>query len=295
MGDQKLNRVADVQSGLEDHAAFDRDNTASGSGHFTDTHHTNLFEGLQEQLLCSTRRVSERKAGSHVNPLVAAASELLAQVAKLSAADDVGDIHLLNVQLSDQVKLFEARARRNAIANDQLLAARYVLCTVVDEAVLNTVWGSQSDWSKISLLSRFHKETFGGEKFFQLLEKLSANAFRHLSMLELMYLCLALGFEGKYRSHRRNGNELEDIRHNLYLQIKHVRGDVSRTLSPHWQGARSGAADRLRIMPAWLIALFTAITLTALYCGFAWVLGEQREAVLRPYQSADAVVIERRS
>ncbi len=91
-----------MQSGLEDHAAFDRDNTASESGHFTDTHHTNLFEGLQEQLLCSTRRVSERKAGSHVNPLVAAASELLAQVAKLSAADDVGDIHLLNVQLSDQ-------------------------------------------------------------------------------------------------------------------------------------------------------------------------------------------------
>ncbi len=114
-------------------------------------------------------------------------------------------------------------------------------------------------------------------------------------MLELLYLCLALGFEGKCRSHRRNGNELEDIRHNLYLQIKHVRGDVSRTLSPHWQGARSGAADRLRIMPAWLVVLFTAISLTALYCGFAWVLGEQREAVLRPYQSADAVVIERRS
>ncbi|MCF5166610.1 DotU family type IV/VI secretion system protein [Pseudomonas congelans] len=284
-----------MQSGLEEHAAYGRDTIGSSDGYFTDNRDTDLFEGLQEQLLYSTGRLAERKVSSHVNPLVAAASELLAQVAKLGKAKEVGDIHLLNVQLSDQVKLFEAEGRRNSIANDQLLAARYVLCTVVDEAVLNTVWGSQSDWSKISLLSRFHKETFGGEKFFQLLEKLSANAFRHLSMLELMYLCLALGFEGKYRSHRRNGNELEDIRHNLYLQIKHVRGDVSRTLSPYWQGVRSSAADRLRIVPGWLIVLFTAISLTALYCGFSWVLGEQRDAVLRPYQSADLAVIERRS
>ncbi|KPX98631.1 Type IV/VI secretion system protein [Pseudomonas amygdali pv. mori] len=95
-------------------------------------------------------------------------------MSRLSAAEEFGDIALLNVQLSDQIKLFEAEGRRNAIENDQLLAARYVLCTVVDEAVLNTPWGSKSDWSKISLLSRFHKETFGGEKFFQLLEKLSA-------------------------------------------------------------------------------------------------------------------------
>ncbi|WP_173645609.1 type IVB secretion system protein IcmH/DotU, partial [Pseudomonas syringae] len=141
-----------MQSGLEDHFALERDNTGSGNGYFTDTHNSDLFEGLQEQLLYSTRRVSERQVGSHVNPLVSAAGELLAQVAKLGTAKDVGDIHLLNVQLSDQVKLFEARARRNAIANEHLLAARYVLCTVVDEAVLNTVWGSQSDWSKISLL-----------------------------------------------------------------------------------------------------------------------------------------------
>ncbi|NVL27204.1 hypothetical protein F2S73_10895 [Pseudomonas syringae pv. actinidiae] len=85
--------------------------------------------------------------------------------------------------MSDQVKLFEAEARKRAIDNDQLLAARYVLCTVVDEAVLNTSWGSKSDWSKISLLSRFHKETFGGEKFFQLLERLSTNPFKRKRLM----------------------------------------------------------------------------------------------------------------
>ncbi|NVL25105.1 hypothetical protein F2S68_22585 [Pseudomonas syringae pv. actinidiae] len=80
-------------------------------------------------------------------------------------------------------KAVRGRGRKRAIDNDQLLAARYVLCTVVDEAVLNTSWGSKSDWSKISLLSRFHKETFGGEKFFQLLERLSTNPFKRKRLM----------------------------------------------------------------------------------------------------------------
>ncbi|RMP08615.1 Type IV/VI secretion system protein [Pseudomonas viridiflava] len=288
--------MMDMQSSREDHAVtYGRDNVWPGDDMFTSPHDANLFEGLQERLINNPRQVAEKRVSIHVNPLVAAASELLAQVSRLSAAEGFGDIALLNVQLSDQIKLFEAVGRRNAIENDQLLAARYVLCTVVDEAVLNTPWGSKSDWSKISLLSRFHKETFGGEKFFQLLEKLSANPFKHLPMLELMYLCLALGFEGKYRSHRLNGHELEDIRDSLYRQIRHVRGDVSRTLSPRWQGAPSRASERLRVVPVWLVVLFTVISLAVLYCGFTWVLGEQREVVLKSYQSAYLAALELRS
>ncbi|MFH7473725.1 DotU family type IV/VI secretion system protein, partial [Pseudomonas syringae pv. tagetis] len=44
--------------------------------------------------------------------------------------------------------------------------------------------------------------TFGGVTFFQLLETHSTNPISHLPKLALMYLCLALGFEGIYRSHR---------------------------------------------------------------------------------------------
>ncbi|AHG40736.1 membrane protein [Pseudomonas syringae CC1557] len=291
-----MNRVTDMQGSRRDNSiTYGWNNSSPESDRFTDVNDTNLFEGLQERLFNTAPQVSGKRRTVHVNSLVAAASELLTQVSRLAALDDIGEISLLNVQLSDQVKRFEAEARQYSIENDHVLAARYVLCTVVDEAVLNTTWGSKSDWSKISLLSRFHKETFGGEKFFQLLEKLSANPFRHLPMLELMYLCLALGFEGKYRSNRHSGNELDDIRDALYRQIRHVRGDVSRTLSPHWQSAESSSADQLRIVPVWLVLLFTIVSLTALYSGFAWVLGEQREAVLKPYQSADLAVLELRS
>jgi type VI secretion system protein ImpK len=48
--------------------------------------------------------------------------------------------------------------------------ARYVLCTTLDEVVLNTPWGRASQWSENSLLITFHNEAWGGEKFFELLD-----------------------------------------------------------------------------------------------------------------------------
>ncbi|RML22137.1 hypothetical protein APX70_08336, partial [Pseudomonas syringae pv. maculicola] len=92
-----------------------------GDDLFTDVNDTNIPEGPTARRVQNSGRTDER-FNIHVNPLVAAASGLLAQVARLPVADEVGDIHFLNVQLSDQVKLFEAEARKRAIDNDQLLA-----------------------------------------------------------------------------------------------------------------------------------------------------------------------------
>ncbi|MEB0150889.1 DotU family type IV/VI secretion system protein, partial [Pseudomonas sp. CCC2.2] len=85
--------------------------------------------------------------------------------------------------------------------------------------------------------------------------------------------------------------ELDSIRDGLYRQIRHLRGDVPRELSPHWQGLKSHPSSLTRIVPGWWLGLFTAGCLTVMFSGFAWVLGEQREAVLQPYQQLDAPVV----
>lgn len=138
----------------------------------------------------------------------------------------------------------------------------------------------------MSLLSSFHNETFGGEKFFQLLERLSRNPVKHLPMLELMYLCLSLGFEGKYRVLPRGMLELEAVRDSLYRQIRQLRGDVPREISPHWQGLKD-TRRLVSIVPWWMVALFTLVCLAVMYGGFAWVLEQQRAAVLHPYQPVE--------
>ena len=265
------------------------------NGSLTDHPDPPSLEQIEQRLNHAARLGPGERFNIHINPLVAAAAELLAQVVRLAESGDPGDIQVLNNRLCDQMKTFEASARHHGITGEQMTAARYVLCTVLDETVLNTPWGGASDWPRISLLSRYHKETFGGEKFFQLVERLSVNPARHLHMLELMYLCLALGFEGKYRVITRGGGELDDIREGLYRQIRQLRGDVPRGLSPQWRGLDQSHHGALRIIPLWQLVLFTVICMMAMYGGFAWMLGERREAVLQPYQQLATAEPDRRS
>ncbi|KRW61203.1 type IVB secretion system protein IcmH/DotU [Pseudomonas sp. TTU2014-080ASC] len=242
------------------------------------------FEQLEERMIYAARLRPAESFNVSLNPLVAAAADLLSEVVRLKHSLESEDMDALNQRLSKSMKLFEHRALHEGAESSQVMAARYVLCTVVDEAVVTTTWGNESEWSQMSLLSSFHNETFGGEKFFQLLERLSRNPVKHLPMLELMYLCLSLGFEGKYRVLPRGMLELEAVRDSLYRQIRQMRGDVPREVSPHWQGLKDTRRRLVRIVPWWLVALFTLICLVVMYSGFAWVLGEQRETILQPYE-----------
>ncbi|MBO3277352.1 type IVB secretion system protein IcmH/DotU [Pseudomonas schmalbachii] len=263
---------------------LDRRGEAPAYSQLTDFSESPRFEQLEERMIYSARLRPAEAFNISLNPLVAAASGLLSEVVRLKHSHTEEDLPSLKERLSGHLKQFELQALHEGVEGNQVMAARYALCTVADEAVVTTPWGNESQWSQMSLLSTFHNETFGGAKFFQLLERLSRNPVKHLAMLELMYLCLSLGFEGKYRVMPRGMLELEAIRDSLYRQIRQLRGDVPRELSPHWQGLDARRGGLVRIVPWWLVLLFTLVSLAAMYSCFAWVLGEQRENVLQPYQ-----------
>lgn len=265
---------------------LNRQGTAPADGPLTDFSAPPKYEQLEERMIYAARLRPAEAFNISLNPLVAAAAMLLSEVVRLKHSFDTEELHALHQRLSAELKLFEHRALHDGAESSQVMAARYVLCTVLDEAVVTTPWGNESEWSQMSLLSSFHNETFGGEKFFQLLERLSRNPVKHLPMLELMYLCLSLGFEGKYRVLPRGMLELEAVRDSLYRQIRQLRGDVPRELSPHWQGLHDSRRRLVRLVPWWLVTLFTLTCLAVMYGGFAWVLEQQREAALNPYQPA---------
>ena len=191
---------------------LDRQGHGPAASPLTDFAAPPRFEQLEERMIYAARLRPAEAFNISLNSLVAASSELLSEVVRLKHSETREDLYALNERLTAGLKLFEVRALHNGAESSQVMAARYVLCTVVDEAVVTTPWGNESEWSQMSLLSSFHNETFGGEKFFQLLDRLSKNPVKHLPMLELMYLCLALGFEGKYRVLERGLLQLDGIR-----------------------------------------------------------------------------------
>ena len=88
-----------------------------------------------------------------LNPVVNAASTLLSLMAKLRNTASHANVTGLFNQTSQELKQFEARLKQEGTRPEVVLAARYCLCAVIDEVVLNTPWGANSHWGQKTLLS----------------------------------------------------------------------------------------------------------------------------------------------
>ena len=214
-----------------------------------------------------------------VNPLLAHAAVLLNAVPTIRRTLNHRDPSSLRESMLRGIADFEAGARRANASPEHVLIARYALCTMIDEAVANMPWGGTSTWARESLLVTLHKETFGGEKFFQLLDKALEDPRRNLDLLELMYACLALGFEGRYRVVDNGRAQLDALRDRLYGVIRRERGEFERDLSPHWRGLQKGAKPLVRRIPAWTVLAGISLVLFLAYLVFALLLARSSDPV----------------
>src|SRR5439155_19448965 len=129
--------------------------------------------------------------------------------------------------LAQSIPDFAARAAAKGIAPERVMAARYVLCTALDEAAADTPWGGSGIWGRHSLLAMFHNENEGGEKVFQLMARLAEKPNANRDLLELIYCALTLGFEGRYRVLENGRAQLDAVRDRLAQILKKERGDYS--------------------------------------------------------------------
>jgi type VI secretion system protein ImpK len=200
-----------------------------------------------------------------LNPLLQAASPLLILMGRLRSTLTHSDIATLRRQALEQVREFEERARAAGAAPETVLAARYVLCAAIDEAVLSTPWGNQSEWGEQTLLVTLHREAWGGEKFFDMLQKISADPARHIDLMELQYVCLALGFAGKYQVAERGHARLAEVQSELFRRIRTYRGVPAPELSLHWRGMQDRRNPVIRYVPWWVIGAFTLVVLSGTF------------------------------
>ncbi len=207
-----------------------------------------------------------------LNKLVGSATELIALLGELRHTVQHADPSSLRNHIIDQMRVFETNAKQEGQPSEIVLSARYVLCAALDEAILNTPWGPESGWAQHSLLSTFHNETFGGEKVFLILDRLLQTPAQYIDALELIYLCLSLGFAGKYQVDPRGHLQLEQIKENLYRAIDMQRGAYERELSPRWKGVQKVNKKVADLVPLWVVFSITLMLLVMSYSGFRFWL-----------------------
>ena len=76
----------------------------------------------------------------------------------------------------------------------------------------------------------FHNETWGGEKFFQILAKVSQSPALHRDLIELMFFCISLGFEGRYKIVPKGHSQLELLRRRLADMLADLKGEKSNSI-----------------------------------------------------------------
>ena len=211
------------------------------------------------------------------NALLGVAAPLLQLGRRLRAMPACANPGATRDAIARAVQQFDTVARAAGAPNEHVIAARYVLCTYLDEAASGTPWGA-GVWSSQSLLVMFHNETSGGEKVFQLLSRLATEPRKHLPLLELMHVVLALGFQGRYQLRNDGQQQLAALRRRLLTLIQKERGEPERELSQHWAGVvrRARATDAL---PLWVVGAAIAALLTLVFVGLLMLLNRMSDPV----------------
>ncbi len=214
-----------------------------------------------------------------LNTLVAAANPVLAVVPQIRHALRHPDPEGLRATLRESLVAFERDARAAGHAEGVVSAAGFALCALLDESASSTPWGAS--WASQGLLAERLPASAGGKYFFELLERLSADPAANLAGLEFLHVCLALGFEGRYRGAGNGAEDLLALRGKLLDQIRAQHAPHDGELSGRWRGVALPATRPSGGLALWATGSGVALFLAALYIAFSFSLGSLSDPVAR--------------
>lgn len=165
-----------------------------------------------------------------LNPLIAAAAPLFALATKVGLLSSQQTPQSLESRLTHELYSFECQARNQNFRTQTVLAARYAICALLDELIHQSDWGQRHEWHSTRLLQAFYSSQAESEQFFSILERANSDPGQHQELLEFYYLCLSLGYYGKYRHSAEAQLVRQNIIDQLYQNLRRCRSEVSKLL-----------------------------------------------------------------
>ena len=200
-----------------------------------------------------------------VNAIVSAATPLLTLGINVRSMSNHPDPKALYQQIADNLKTIDLQLKNQGLAKESIITARYIICAYLDEMVMSTPWGGESLWATRNLLMTFHKNNQGGAQFFEIIKLLNQSPAMNIDLIELCYLVLELGFQGRYRISETGSMEIASIKDNLHQIISTYRPAPLKQLSNHWRGAvnndQKSLSDNTRLIITLGLSLLTGIIL----------------------------------
>ena len=209
------------------------------------------------------------------NPLIEAAKPVFILANSMQQTTSQLSTDSLINKFSLLINNFEENAEKNGAKYDAIQAAKYCLCTFVDELAVRAGWADET-WSKNSLLVSFYDETWGGERFFEIIQNLKQDSDKNINLLEFMYLCLQFGYKGKYQVLNNGELEIDKIKRDLLALIHSKRPDQTANLFKHNPIITNNIQRKRRLaIPLWVVGVLGAVALGVGYFTMQWSLGDK--------------------
>jgi type VI secretion system protein ImpK len=161
--------------------------------------------------------------------------ELLTAIVRLrSNRQPVADAEAFRQQIREALKTSVQTARdRGGYAPDDIRMATLAVVGFLDETILTLQNPVFANWPRRPLQEELFGNHLAGETFFENLRQLLGreNTSELADLLEVHYLCLLLGYRGRYSLGDRG--EIRSILNETGDRIRRIRG-AEVTLSPDW-------------------------------------------------------------
>lgn len=193
-------------------------------------------------------------------------------ILQLRATDAYGDPETLRSRVKDLLDGAERDALRTGVSPENIQMAKFAVVAFIDETIISSNWAQKDKWVSKPLQLELYNQYDAGETFFTRLETLRQKPRANAEALEVYYLCLTLGFKGKYQLHEQE--RLREIIETTYDDLQQVPGMKPKELSPHGTPRGQVATEVKSKMPAWVIAAAAALIGLLIYMGMWFYISD---------------------
>ncbi|MEM7264134.1 MAG: DotU family type IV/VI secretion system protein [Planctomycetota bacterium] len=173
------------------------------------------------------------------------------------------DPEWLRRSMIEIVDELEAGAQRDAELKRLWEKGKYPVVALADEVALNTEWAGQDEWEEDLVEQHYFGTAIAGEEFFVRLKEVAPDEDQ---LAEVYFICLSLGFKGRYRS---RPEEREEMRQRLYRTLP---GRLTSKSEPICPGIEEATVEKeMVLVPAAATLRLVALLIGAM--GLAVIAG----------------------
>ncbi|TFH02781.1 MAG: DotU family type IV/VI secretion system protein [Calditrichales bacterium] len=165
--------------------------------------------------------------------------DILKMVLKFRVGNDFGDGTVFRKTMKDMISQMEINAQRNGISVQTTENAKFALIALTDEFIITSDWNGREDWIANPLQMELYARFDAGEEFFNKLTLFQQEPKKYMAELGIFYICLGLGFKGKYALD--SSEKLDAVIVQSFEKLNSARDIAVPVLAP---GAIPGSSGR---------------------------------------------------